>query len=127
MTRGRSGPMRALRWVLHPSLPVFPLLAALTASSALAAPAAAPSNQPAAQPDPAVLSLARFGQGIERLTIENGLRLVLAPTAAPDGRSVGGTGSAPATRAPVRGGFRALVEHMMSKAASTSPRGNTSR
>jgi predicted Zn-dependent peptidase len=105
--------MQALGRVLCPTLPLFPLLAVLVASSALAEPKAKPSKDVEA-PDPAVLSLARFGQGIERLALENGLRLVLAPD--PSAKTVAvsvtyGVGSR--DEGPGQSGFAHLFEHMM--------------
>jgi zinc protease len=75
---------------------------------------AAPPAAPVATPDPALTSLERFGQGIERLTLENGLRLVLAPdnSAKTVGVSVTyGVGSR--DEGPGQSGFAHLFEHMM--------------
>jgi len=100
---------------------LFPLLAALGASPALAAPKATatpstanPSKDGGEPPDPAVLSLARFGQGIERLTIENGLRLVLAPDSSAKTVAVSVTyGVGSRDEGPGQSGFAHLFEHMM--------------
>jgi predicted Zn-dependent peptidase len=103
---------------------LFPLLVALGASPALAAPKATPSKATPSKatpskdagepPDPAVLSLARFGQGIERLTIENGLRLVLAPDSSAKTVAVSVTyGVGSRDEGPGQSGFAHLFEHMM--------------
>jgi zinc protease len=87
--------------------------------AALAAPAfgATPAAKPAATPvstDPAVASLERFGQGIERLTIENGLRLVLAPDSSAKTVAVSVTyGVGSRDEGPGQSGFAHLFEHMM--------------
>src|SRR5882724_10967823 len=88
---------------------------ALVASSALAAPKdGLAKEQPMAAPDPAVLSLERFGQGIERLSIENGLRLVLAPDHNAKTVAVSVTyGVGSRDEGPGQSGFAHLFEHMM--------------
>src|SRR5262245_20309657 len=107
-------PMQALRRVFCPPLSSFPLLAVLAASTALAQPRAKPEKDAIEQPDPAVLSLARFGQGIERLTIENGLRLVLAPDTSAKTVAVSVTyGVGSRDEGPGQSGFAHLFEHMM--------------
>ena len=73
-----------------------------------------PPAAPVATADPAITSLERFGQSIERLTLENGLRLVLAPdnSAKTVGVSVTyGVGSR--DEGPGQSGFAHLFEHMM--------------
>jgi zinc protease len=106
--------MRALRRALCPT-PLFPLLVALGASPALAQPKTTPPKEPIAeQPDPAVLSLARFGQSIERLTLENGLRVVLAPDTSAKTVAVSVTyGVGSRDEGPGQSGFAHLFEHMM--------------
>jgi len=99
----------------------FPVLFTLTfgtlAFSTLVAQAAQPEASKLSPPqvaDPAVTSLERFGQGIERLTLENGLRLVLAPdnTAKTVAVSVTyGVGSRDESQG--QSGFAHLFEHMM--------------
>ncbi len=70
-----------------------------------------PAHEP---PDPAVVSLNRFGQGIERLTIENGLRLVLAPDNSAKTVAVSVTyGVGSRDEGPGQSGFAHLFEHMM--------------
>jgi predicted Zn-dependent peptidase len=114
--------MRALRRALRPAILHFPISAALAASlsvSALAAPKEAPkapAKPPAAPatPDPAEVSLERFGQGIERLTIENGLRLVLAPDNSAKTVAISVTyGVGSRDEGPGQSGFAHLFEHMM--------------
>jgi zinc protease len=91
-------------------------LAALFAGTALAAPGAGAlaKEQPIAAPDPALLSLERFGQGIERMSIENGLRLVLAPDHNAKTVAVSVTYSVGSRdEGPGQSGFAHLFEHMM--------------
>jgi zinc protease len=122
--------MPAKRRAIRPSLvSLFLVLLALT-PSAFAAPATAPSPSPspAAKPsapavagtpavvpiDPAIVSLERFGQGIERLTLENGLRLVLAPDNSAHTVAVSVTyGVGSRDEGPGQSGFAHLFEHMM--------------
>ncbi|HVY26600.1 MAG TPA: pitrilysin family protein [Polyangiaceae bacterium] len=76
--------------------------------------AAQPAPEKAPATDPAVESLARFGQGIERLTIENGLRLVLAPDSSAKTVAVSVTyGVGSRDEGPGQSGFAHLFEHMM--------------
>ena len=87
-----------------------------TAPSALAAPK--PEAQTAAPApdasDPALTSLERFGRSIERLTIENGLRLVLAPDSSAKTVAVSVTyGVGSRDEGPGQSGFAHLFEHMM--------------
>jgi len=83
----------------------------LTAAGALAA---QPTAEKTPAPDPAVESLARFGQGIERLTIENGLRLVLAPDSSAKTVAISVTyGVGSRDEGPGQSGFAHLFEHMM--------------
>jgi zinc protease len=115
--------MRALRRAIRPLVPSLSLLCALSGAPALAqAPAAkplrpAPAGAPApstAPQDPAVLSLERFGQGIERLTLENGLRLVLAPDNSAKTVAISVTyGVGSRDEGPGQSGFAHLFEHMM--------------
>lgn len=73
-----------------------------------------PAPTSASAPDPAVESLARFGQGIERLTIENGLRVVLAPDNSAKTVAVSVTyGVGSRDEGPGQSGFAHLFEHMM--------------
>lgn len=121
---------RAIRSFSYRALAV-PLLLAL-APSAFAAPApSAPATKPAAASpaekralpaaavpsapvDPAIASLERFGQGIERLTLENGLRLVLAPDNSAKTVAVSVTyGVGSRDEGPGQSGFAHLFEHMM--------------
>jgi predicted Zn-dependent peptidase len=91
----------------------------VAALAALAAPAfaATPDAKPVASPvvsDPAVTSLERFGRGIERLSIENGLRLVLAPDSSAKTVAVSVTyGVGSRDEGPGQSGFAHLFEHMM--------------
>lgn len=115
--------MRALRRALRPSIPVFSLVAAVGAAPAAAQSEAKPAPSAAQTtaaprateaPDPAVQSLERFGQGIERLTIENGLRLVLAPDSSAKTVAVSVTyGVGSRDEGPGQSGFAHLFEHMM--------------
>ena len=60
------------------------------------------------------MSLNRFGQGIERMTIENGLRLVLAPDNSAKTVAVSVTyGVGSRDEGPGQSGFAHLFEHMM--------------
>ncbi len=81
----------------------------------LKTPAAKPADAKAAPaPDPAVASLERFGRGIERLTIENGLRLVLATDNSAKTVAVSVTyGVGSRDEGPGQSGFAHLFEHMM--------------
>jgi predicted Zn-dependent peptidase len=64
--------------------------------------------------DPAAASLQRFGTSIERLTIENGLRLVLAPDHGAKTVAVSVTyGVGSRDEGPGQSGFAHLFEHMM--------------
>lgn len=95
-----------------------PLAALAGVSTTAAAVAAAPdtrSGSPSAEAaDPAVLSLERFGQSIERLTIENGLRLVLAPDHNAKTVAVSVTYAVGSRdEGPGQSGFAHLFEHMM--------------
>jgi predicted Zn-dependent peptidase len=79
----------------------------------MAAPSAPPSA-PAPASDPAIASLERFGQGIERLTLENGLRLVLAADNSAKTVAVSVTyGVGSRDEGPGQSGFAHLFEHMM--------------
>ncbi|MES1185627.1 MAG: pitrilysin family protein [Myxococcales bacterium] len=76
--------------------------------------ASAPAAGSAPAPDPAIVSLERFGQGIERLTLENGLRLVLAPDSSAKTVAVSVTyGVGSRDEGPGQSGFAHLFEHMM--------------
>jgi len=108
--------MSAPRRPLRPAITHLSLLAsALTASAALAAPAPVAAKEPASPPlDPAVVSLERFGEGIERLSIENGLRLVLAPDHNAKTVAISVTyGVGSRDEGPGQSGFAHLFEHMM--------------
>ena len=94
------------------------------AGSPAAKPAAAPpaaegkaipkKAPPQAPIDPAIASLERFGQGIERLTLENGLRLVLASDNSAKTVAVSVTyGVGSRDEGPGQSGFAHLFEHMM--------------
>jgi zinc protease len=101
--------------MLRPAL--VPLLAAFACLQPVAASAATPAEtaKPATVPtDPALESLERFGRGIERLTIENGLRLVLAPDNSAKTVAVSVTyGVGSRDEGPGQSGFAHLFEHMM--------------
>ncbi|HEX2877187.1 MAG TPA: pitrilysin family protein [Polyangiaceae bacterium] len=100
-------------------------VAAKPAAPAVAAKPAAPAPVPAgkaipktappvAPVDPAITSLERFGQGIERLTLENGLRLVLASDNSAKTVAVSVTyGVGSRDEGPGQSGFAHLFEHMM--------------
>lgn len=102
-----------------------PGAAAKPAAPAVAAKPAAPAPAPAgkaipkkapplAPVDPAIASLERFGQGIERLTLENGLRLVLASDNSAKTVAVSVTyGVGSRDEGPGQSGFAHLFEHMM--------------
>jgi predicted Zn-dependent peptidase len=116
---------RAERPALLRHAALFASCAALTlsqTSAGAAPPAAAAAPKPDAQkaapasvpPDPAVVSLERFGRSIERLTIENGLRLVLAPDSSAKTVAVSVTyGVGSRDEGPGQSGFAHLFEHMM--------------
>lgn len=107
--------MQAQRRALRPAL--FSVLAAFAWLQPAAASAATPNEpvKPATvAPDPALVSLERFGRGIERLTIENGLRLVLAPDNSAKTVAVSVTyGVGSRDEGPGQSGFAHLFEHMM--------------
>jgi zinc protease len=119
--------MKVLRRRVPPILTSLSLLAALSGvlapQSALGderrppAPASAalpPAPAPAAAVDPATLAMQRFATGIERLTIENGLRLVLAPDTNAKTVAVSVTyGVGSRDEGPGQSGFAHLFEHMM--------------
>jgi zinc protease len=87
--------------------------AALLASPAFAA-GKLSNDPPVTAADPAVIALNRFGQGIERLTIENGLRLVLAPDTSAKTVAISVTyGVGSRDEGPGQSGFAHLFEHMM--------------
>ncbi len=97
-------------------LTLLATLASLVAPhSALAIPPVQPA--PAAQgaaADPALASLERFGRSIERLTLENGLRLVLAPDSSAKTVALSVTyGVGSRDEGPGQSGFAHLFEHMM--------------
>ncbi len=84
---------------------------ALAGNARLATGDHGPAHEP---PDPAVASLNRFGQGIERLTLENGLKLVLAPDNSAKTVAVSITyGVGSRDEGPGQSGFAHLFEHMM--------------
>jgi zinc protease len=109
--------MQKMRGALRPALLSLPIAAALVGMLPVAGAAAATPNAPAAAPaasDPAVESLERFGRGIERLTIENGLRVVLAPDSSAKTVAVSVTyGVGSRDEGPGQSGFAHLFEHMM--------------
>ena len=79
-----------------------------------ATPVATPVPPAVVAPDPAIVSLERFGQGIERLTLENGLRLVLAPDNNAKTVAISVTyGVGSRDEGPGQSGFAHLFEHMM--------------
>jgi zinc protease len=90
----------------------------LLALSAFSPAAARAQNPPAAVAapavDPATRAMQRFATGIERLTIENGLRLVLAPDTNAKTVAVSMTyGVGSRDEGPGQSGFAHLFEHMM--------------
>jgi predicted Zn-dependent peptidase len=94
------------------------------ASAALAkvAPAAKPSA-PAA-PDPAVLSLERFGVSIQRATLDNGLKVVMNPDHAAPTVAVSVTyGVGSSSEVEGKTGFAHLFEHMMFQGSKHAPKG----
>jgi zinc protease len=98
--------------------PTKPPKPAATAVGTKPAAAASTSTTPAAAPvaaaDPALRSLERFGSSIERLTIENGLKLVLAPDSSAKTVAVSVTyGVGSRDEGPGQSGFAHLFEHMM--------------
>lgn len=110
--------MQSTRGAFRPALLSFPIAAALLglppATVASAATPAAPATTTTVANDPAVESLERFGRGIERLTIENGLRLVLAPDNSAKTVAVSVTyGVGSRDEGPGQSGFAHLFEHMM--------------
>jgi zinc protease len=110
--------MQSTRGAFRPALLSFPIAAALLglppATVASAATPAAPATTTTVAKDPAVESLERFGRGIERLTIENGLRLVLAPDNSAKTVAVSVTyGVGSRDEGPGQSGFAHLFEHMM--------------
>ncbi len=113
-----SAPGRPLR----PRLLRTSILAALASGLALGSAAAEPGrladdkNMGPAKPEPdaARRLMQRFAQGIERLTIENGLRLVLAPDSSAKTVAVSVTyGVGSRDEGPGQSGFAHLFEHMM--------------
>jgi zinc protease len=109
--------MQSKRGALRPALLGFSIAAALlgllSTGGASAATPPAPASATVAS-DPAVESLERFGRGIERLTIENGLRLVLAPDSSAKTVAISVTyGVGSRDEGPGQSGFAHLFEHMM--------------
>jgi zinc protease len=104
-----------------PAAAAKPAAAAVAVKPAPAAPVLAPEGKaipkktpPLAPMDPAIASLERFGQGIERLTLENGLRLVLASDNSAKTVAVSVTyGVGSRDEGPGQSGFAHLFEHMM--------------
>lgn len=124
--------MRAMRTFVAP----FCLaLGSLTvAAPALAAPptAAVPAPVPAgakappskAEPDPAVVSLERFGVSIQRGRLENGLRVVLNPDHSAPTVAVSVTyGVGSSSEVEGRTGFAHLFEHMMFQGSKHAKKG----
>lgn len=106
-----------------PALAAEPANAAAKPVSAAAKPAGT-AVSPAAALDPAIASLERFGQGIERLTLENGLRLVLAPDNSAKTVAVSVTyGVGSRDEGPGQSGFAHLFEHMMFQGSQHVPKG----
>jgi zinc protease len=110
--------MHSTRGAVRPALLRFSCLASLLGllpvTSASAATPAEPTKPASVASDPAVASLERFGRGIERLTIENGLRLVLAPDNSAKTVAVSVTyGVGSRDEGPGQSGFAHLFEHMM--------------
>jgi zinc protease len=102
-----------LRLLRSSSLSALSLLC-LSSASALAGEGKLSTSAPREATDPAVISLNRFGQGIERLTLENGLRLVLAPDNSAKTVAISVTyGVGSRDEGPGQSGFAHLFEHMM--------------
>jgi predicted Zn-dependent peptidase len=94
---------------------------------ALSAPAFAALHTPAptAKEDPAVASLARFGNSIQRMTLSNGLRVVLNPDHSAPTVAVSVTyGVGSANEPKGRTGFAHLFEHMMFQGSAHAKKGD---
>ncbi len=93
--------------------------------TALVAKAAAPAKpaQPAG-PDPAVASLERFGLSIQRVTLDNGLKVVLNPDHAAPTVAVSVTyGVGSSSEVEGKTGFAHLFEHMMFQGSKHAAKG----
>ncbi len=102
------------------------LLASAAAGSqpsyAAASPTAASSSP--ASPDPAVLSLERFGLSIQRATLENGLKVVMNPDHSAPTVAVSVTyGVGSSSEVEGKTGFAHLFEHMMFQGSKHAPKG----
>lgn len=99
----------------------------LVGSIALSAPAFAAVQPPVATPkdDPAVASLERFGSSIQRMTLSNGLKIVLNPDHSAPTVAVSVTyGVGSASEAKGRTGFAHLFEHMMFQGSEHAKKGD---
>jgi zinc protease len=95
---------------------------AFSAQSAKVAPP--PKEAAPAGPDPALLSLERFGQSIQRTTLDNGLRVVLNPDHAAPTVAVSVTyGVGSSSEVEGKTGFAHLFEHMMFQGSKHAPKG----
>ena len=86
----------------------------------------APVTKPAvpAGPDPAVLSLERFGLSIQRATLDNGLKVVMNPDHAAPTVAVSVTyGVGSSSEVEGKTGFAHLFEHMMFQGSKHAPKG----
>jgi predicted Zn-dependent peptidase len=101
---------------------LLPLLGALTFS--LPAAAATPRPQTGSAPDPAVASLERLGDAVQRLTLKNGLRIVLNPDHTAPTVAVAVTyGVGSSSEVIGRTGFAHLFEHMMFQGSKHAKKG----
>jgi zinc protease len=86
------------------------------------APPSKPVDPPA--PDPAVVSLERFGLSIQRATLDNGLKVVLNPDHAAPTVAVSVTyGVGSSSEVEGKTGFAHLFEHMMFQGSKHAPKG----
>jgi zinc protease len=90
----------------------------------LASKAAPAKETPPAAPDPAVVSLERFGLSIQRATLDNGLRVVMNPDHAAPTVAVSVTyGVGSSAEVEGRTGFAHLFEHMMFQGSKHAKKG----
>ncbi len=97
---------------------------AVAASAPAAKVLAAPKPAEPAGPDPAVLSLERFGLSIQRATLDNGLKVVMNPDHAAPTVAVSVTyGVGSSSEVVGKTGFAHLFEHMMFQGSKHAPKG----
>ena len=97
-------------------------LAAQSAPNAKVAPRAAKPSE--LLPDPAVRSLERFGESIQRATLENGLKVVMNPDHSAPTVAVSVTyGVGSSSEVEGRTGFAHLFEHMMFQGSKHAKKG----